>query len=179
MNPKQKDCVFGIVLLIIGAYATIESALMIRQAAGPPYRVDTFGISPGMLPLILGIFLLFFSFLLLVSSVAGSENAPGMLADHARNIGRGVVSAFADHDFRIRLAGIALMFGLCFLVLGEIPFWLAGSLYLFLTFLFLRPAASETGFPSALDIVRLAAISVVTVAAILVLFEKLFKTTLP
>ena len=73
MAKKLKDFVFSIVLILVGSYVIIEGMNIFHKAAEKPYRITKFTLSPGFLPVLLGIALVFTSVLLLISSFQGEK----------------------------------------------------------------------------------------------------------
>jgi hypothetical protein len=179
MDEKRKDTVFGVILFVLGAYVTTESVLMIGRAAGPPLRIDRLSVSPGILPLILGLTLLFFSVLLIVLSLKGVDEPRRVFLEHLKTACAAARSAFGDDDFLIMLIGVVMMFVYCFFVLGNVPFWGGAVGFLLLIMTFLRCAGPVVRFARAADLGVVVLTAVVSVGLVVLLFENIFKTVLP
>jgi hypothetical protein len=179
MDEKSKDSVFSLILLAIGAFATVEAVLMIRLAAKPPFRIANIWISPGLLPCVLGILLMFLATLLLLGGLRGEENRRNAIGRRLLAAGRGVLAAMRKRDSLVMLVGVIWMFLYSFFILGAIPFWLSGSGFLLILLVFLRSAALGLRPPPAADFFKLALVSAASTALILALFEGIFKTSLP
>jgi hypothetical protein len=179
VDTKSRDSAFGVVLFGIGVFVTAESLRMIHVATLPPFQITDLIVTPGLLPCILGLFLAFFSLLLLIETVKGAGSPGKALAENLKTAWRGILAAFGDPDFRIMLAGVAWMFVYIFFILGEIPFWLGASGFLLILFVFLRFTGRGMGFPAVREIGTLALVTAGSVILIMALFQGVFKTTLP
>lgn len=73
MTRKLKDFVFSIILILLGSYVIIEGMNIYHKAAQKPYKVTQFTVSPGFLPVLLGIALTFTALILLISSFKGEK----------------------------------------------------------------------------------------------------------
>jgi hypothetical protein len=179
MDEKHRDTVFGVVLFILGAYVATESVLMIGRAAGPPLRIDRLSVSPGILPLILGLALILFSVLLTVLSLKGADEPRRVFLGRLKAAWAAARSAFGDDDFLAMLIGVVLMFVYCFFVLGNVPFWGGAVGFLLLLMTFLHCAGPAVRFARAVNLGVIALTTVVSVGLVVLLFEIIFKTVLP
>jgi hypothetical protein len=169
MDKKTKDSTFAIGLILIGAYVVIEGMRMVDKASKPPFNISHFSISPGMLPVILGAGLVFFSILLLINNLRG-ENRPGAAFwSHMRTSSVRFRQAFGDIDMRSMMISVVIMFLYTFFFLGRVPFWVGAVLFLVVLTSFLRAG----------KIWVILLTSGISVALIVLLFEGFFKTTLP
>ena len=73
MTRKLKDFVFSIILILLGSYVIIEGMNIYHKAAQKPYKVTQFTVSPGFMPVLLGIALTITALLLLISSFKGEK----------------------------------------------------------------------------------------------------------
>ena len=179
MDDKSRDSVLGVILFALGGYATIESVRMLRRAAGPPHRIDSLSLSPGMFPLILGLLLILFAVLVLRGALKGEENPRRALRLRIRAAVSAVRASFGDDDFLTMLIGSALLFAYCFGILGRLSFWSGSILFLLVLMTFLQLAGP------AVRLVRAARLGVTVLAAVasvslmVFLFEDVFGTVLP
>ncbi|MCC8189645.1 MAG: tripartite tricarboxylate transporter TctB family protein [Planctomycetes bacterium] len=169
MTAKTKDVVFSLGLLVLGAFVCYEGRNMVIRATQPPYRIQQFSLSPGMMPVVLGVTLSIFSLLLLVVSLRGEPRAMSSLARHLRASSLRLGQALAETDVRGMLICVGMMFVYTFFLLGRVEFWLGAGIFLVSLMLYLRAAPVRT----------ILATSVLAIAAILILFEKFFETSLP
>jgi hypothetical protein len=179
MDEKLKDTVFGVVLFVLGAYVATESVLMIGRAAQPPLRIDRLSVSPGILPLILGLALVFFSVLLVVFSLEGADDPRRVFLERMKTAWTAARSAFGDDDFLTMLIGVVMMFVYCFFVLGNVPFWGGAAGFLLLIMTFLRCAGPVVRFARTVQLGVIVLTSVVSVGLVVLLFENIFRTVLP
>jgi hypothetical protein len=169
MDNKTKDCVFSVLLLLVGGFVVFEGLRMVGLAARPPLRIDLFRISPGMLPTVLGGGLIFFALLLLAGALRGETAPASSLVRHLRASSVRVGRALGDIDVKSMMASVGIMAVYTFLLVGRVPFWLGAALFLVGLMLYLRAAR--------LWVVLL--ISAASIFALIMLFEKMFNTTLP
>lgn len=169
MDKKTKDCAFAAGLILFSLYVLYEGLNIIERASKPPFNIKSFGISPGMMPVVLAVALFAFSGILLFYTLRGETNIPAAFFRHLRAAVVGAGRAVRVPAVR-RMAGGMLIMGLySFFGLGDIPFWIGASIFLVVLMGFLR--ASK---PWVIVIA-----SGTSVALILVLFQILFKTSLP
>ncbi len=167
MEKKTKDCVFALGLLALGAYVIYESWNMLGRAARPPYNVKDFSISPAMLPMVLGFGLVLFCIVLLVSALkGGGENR---LSAHLSAAGQRFAHAMRQRDTISMIVSTVIMFIYTFYLIGSMPYWLGAAIFLVALMGFLRA--------SRWYIILIS--SGASIALIIVLFQILFRTTLP
>ncbi len=170
MNTKTKDCVFSVLLLFIGGFVVAEGLRMYALAANPPFRIEQFRISPGMLPTVLGVGLIVFALLLLAGSLRGEGASPATsLARHLSTSSVRIGKALGDIDVKSMIASVVIMAVYTFFILGRLPFWLSSAIFLVGLMLYLR--ATKWWI--------ILAVSAGSIAALIILFEKIFGTTLP
>ncbi|MFA6688999.1 MAG: tripartite tricarboxylate transporter TctB family protein [Sphaerochaetaceae bacterium] len=169
MENKTKDTVFSIIMMLLGGYVVIESVRMARKAASPPYNITTLSVSPAFLPVILGIALIVFSVILLIMSLVGEKHPAKAFAQHITTFSTRFVAALQTPGILKMIGGVAIMAVLTFLMMGRIPFWIGGTLFMFATMLFLR---ATKWWKSLLS-------SIIVMAAMVLLFQVAFGTTLP
>ncbi|MDR1709093.1 MAG: tripartite tricarboxylate transporter TctB family protein [Candidatus Accumulibacter sp.] len=179
MEDRHKDTVFGVILFVFGAWVTAESVRMIGQAAGPPLRIKQLSVSPGLLPLVLGLILMFLAVLLAASSLKGVENPGRALAGRLKGAVLASRAAFGDRDFRSMLAGLVMMFAYCYLFVGNVPFWGGAFIFLLVIMSFLRQADRTKPPARAADFGLFALVSAAVVGIVVLLFENIFGTVLP
>ena len=169
MEKKTKDCVFSLVLILLGSYVVHEGLAMVERASKPPYNIDSFSISPGMLPTILGAGLILFSLLLLFNTLRGEAKVASALVTHLKTSSVRFGRALGEVDVRSMIASVVIMAIYTFGILGRVPFWVGAILFLAGLMLFLRASKPWVIFTA----------SGASVLAIVLLFVNFFKTTLP
>lgn len=169
MNKKSRDSVFAIVLILLGGYVLYEGLAIVNRASRPPYNIADFGISPGMLPVVLGAALVFFSLLLLGNTLRGEHRPVSTLVSHLKTTSTRFGRALGEVDIRSMLISVGIMMIYTFFILGNVPFWLGALIFLVCLMLFIRAAKMWVILAS----------SIASIAAIVLLFENFFKTTLP
>ena len=133
MNNKTKDFVFSFVLFIVGIYATIESIAIYRKVAGPPYNIDSFYLSPGFIPAIIGCLIAFFTILLLVSSIKDSS-----IRERGKEVKTYIENNIHNKDYVFTIGGVLIMAVYSFIFMELLPFWLASLIFLIALMLYLR-----------------------------------------
>lgn len=169
MSSKTKDCAFAVLLILFGGVVLHESFKIVARATKPPYNITDFSISPGMLPTVIGFGLVVFSVLLLLKTLKGEERPLAALAGNVGAAASGVARALGDASVRNMLIGVVIMAVYTFFIVGSVPFWMGAGLYLLAIMLFLRAGKVWVIVLS----------SALSIAAIILLFEIFFKTTLP
>ena len=169
MDKKTKDSVFAVILIVLGVYVVWEGLAMVSRASEPPYRIEQFRNSPGMLPVVLGAGLIFFSLLLLAGALRGETHPVSSLRTHLKTGSIRFGRALGEIDVRSMTVSVVIMAIYTFFVLGNVPFWLGALAFLAGLMLFLRAGK--------LWVILTA--SAVSVALIIILFQNFFKTVLP
>ena len=167
MTKKLKDFIFSIILILIGSYVIIEGVNIYHKAAEKPYKITQFTVSPGFLPVLLGIALVFASLILLIQSFKG-EKVGEALVNRKNEFSEWTKTAFSENFFRMAI-GVVLMFIYTFFLMEWLPFWAASIIFLVAMFLFLR-----VGKPWQAVI-----LAVLVVALVVVLFKYGFGAALP
>ncbi len=138
MDNKTKDFIFSFFLTALGIYFSIEGFAIYRRAAAPPYKIERFSISPGFLPFILGLLLIFFSVLLFISTMKGEKNFKATFVERWKTTGRWYVAAAKNKDYLFTIGGIIIMLIYSYLLLNILPFWAASLIFLLAMYLYLR-----------------------------------------
>ena len=136
MTKKLKDFVFSIVLILLGSYVIIEGFHIYQKASQKPYKVTQFTVSPGFLPVLLGIALTFTALILLISSFKG-EKFGEALACRKNEFVAWAKTAW-NADVLNMTFGCLLMFVYTFFLMQLLPFWAASIVFLIAMFVFLR-----------------------------------------
>lgn len=169
MENKTKDTVFSVMMMLLGGYVVVEGVKIVRKAALPPYNIKTFSVSPGFLPVILGVALIVFSIILLIKTLVGEKNAGVAFVRHFKTFFASFVAAFRNPGVLRMIGGVMLMAVLTFVLLGLVPFWIGGTLFMIAMMFFLR----------ATKWWMILLTSSVAMGLTVLLFQVCFKTTLP
>ncbi|MDY4610401.1 MAG: tripartite tricarboxylate transporter TctB family protein [Sphaerochaetaceae bacterium] len=169
MENKTKDTVFSVLMMLLGGYVVFEGVRIVRKAALPPYNITTFSVSPGFLPVILGGALIVFSIILLIKTLIGEKNAGAVFVQHFKTFFTSFVAAFRNPGVLRMIGGVAIMAVLTFILMGLVPFWIGGTLFMIALMFFLR----------ATKWWKILLSSAVAMGLIVLLFQVCFKTTLP
>ena len=167
MTKKLKDFIFSVVLILLGAYVIIEGMNIYHKAMEKPYKITQFTVSPGFLPVLLGIALVITAVILLISSFQG-EHPGEALRNRKTEFSAWTKTAF-NTDLLNMTIGCLMMFIYTFFLMQMMPFWLASIIFLIAMFLFLR-----IGKPW-----KAVVIAVLVVALIVLLFKYGFGAALP
>lgn len=167
MTRKLKDFIFAIVLILLGSYVIIEGMNIYHKAAQKPYKVTQFTVSPGFLPVLLGIALVFTALILLIGSFKGEKLGEALAA---RKEEFAVWSKTAwNADVLNMTIGCLLMFIYTFFLMQVLPFWAASVIFLIAMFVFLRIG----------PVWKSVLLAVLVVALIVLLFKYGFGAALP
>lgn len=176
MDKKTKDFVLAVITLAFGLWMTIQGLGIVRTAAQKPFNVEKVTLSPGFLPTVLGLMLIFFSLCLLFFSLRGSEKGVGkLLGEHISSFITSVKTGVLDKNMHRMAIGMAIMFVFTFILVGFrvgnffLPFWISGAIFTFILMTYL----------GAVKWWQAAIITVVTMAIIVVLFVNGFHAILP
>ena len=167
MTRKLKDFVFSIILILLGVYVIVEGMNIYHKAAQKPYKVTQFTVSPGFLPVLLGIALTFTALILLISSFKG-EKFGEALANRKTEFITWTKTAF-NTDLLNMTIGCLLMFLYTFFLMQLLPFWAASIIFLVAIFVFLRIG----------PVWKSVLLAVLVVALIVLLFKYGFGAALP
>ena len=138
MDKKTKDFVFSFFLTALGIYFSIEGYAIYRRVAGPPYRIEKFSLSPGFLPFVLGLALIFFSILLFFSTMKGEKNFGTTFVNRWKETGKWYADAVRNKEYLFTIGGIIIMMIYTYLLLDILPFWAASIIFLVAIYLYLR-----------------------------------------
>lgn len=138
MDRKTKDFVFSFVLAALGIYFSIEGFALYKKVAGPPYRIERFSLSPGFLPFVLGILLVFFSILLFVTTMKGEKSFGASFAGRWKEFGKWFADASRNKEYYFTIGAVVIMFIYSYLLLSILPFWAASLIFLVAIFLYLK-----------------------------------------
>lgn len=159
MNEKKYIDFMGAAALLVFAVAVILGSVRLYFAAGEPMY-----LSPGLLPLILGVALLFTGILYLADSLK-----KGGLGARRREIREWFKQTAGDSQVHRMMAGVLIMAIYIYLLLSFLPFWLASLIFMAGLMLYLKSAS----------LVYILVISAAAVAFIVILFQVLFRVPLP
>lgn len=157
-NKRMKDFISSIVMCGISVYVLIESYKIYVRSGKILY------LSPGLIPLMLGGFLLILSAVLLAVSL--KEGGAAARAAEVKLWWRVMIK---DKNSMRMLIGLVLMGLYTFVMLGMLPFWLATFLFMLLLMYFL-----EAG-----SIIKIVIISVLVTGLVIFLFQVCFRVPLP
>lgn len=169
MNKKTKDFMFSFVLIALGIYVVIEGMKIFRFAAGNPYRITEFTVSPAFLPVILGYALIFCSVLLFFQSLKTGQRKVDALKTHINNIKTMFLPIFKDVDILSMAGGLVFIAIYTFVLLGRLPFWLASLIFLMAIMFYLKAGKWW----------KIVIVSVSAIALILLLFVVGFNAAMP
>ena len=176
MNKKTKDLVLALITFIVGAYVTCEGYHIYKVATVKPYNVTKFSLSPGFLPMVLGLLLIFFSLLLIFFSLRIKDQSIGKtIKDHCNEISVSFKRTVKDPNTYRMLIGMLIMAIFSFVLVGmrigsfKVPFYLSGGIFMFVLLMYL----------GAVKWWQSLIITVATMAIIVVLFQYGFRAILP
>jgi len=176
MNKKTKDLILAFITLIFGIYITFESYGIYKTALVRPYNVEKLSLSPGFLPLILGILLIFFSLLLIFFSLVSKEKKLGeTVKEHIAEIKTRFHETAKDPNTYRMVIGMIIMFIFSFFLVGlrigsfKLPFYISGGIFMFALLMYL----------GAVKWWQSIIITVITMLLIVVLFQYGFRAILP
>ncbi|MCL2001119.1 MAG: tripartite tricarboxylate transporter TctB family protein [Planctomycetes bacterium] len=179
MDKKTKDCALCASLFLVAAYALCEGFRLVTLAQKPPFRIAAFRVNPGMLPVILGGLLLFFTGVLLFNTLRHEPRPLAAFFDSLKTSCRSMAAALGNPDFISMLVSVTLMFIYCFGVLGRAPFWFGAIAFLLVLMTYLKTSDQMFRFFRATNFGVIVFTSVASVTAIILLFVTIFRTSLP
>ena len=103
MDNKQKDFVISLALVALGVYTTVGGVNIYLRAAKPPYNITDLGISPGLLPIILGALLLILSLVLFFKTLKESS-----LAARTTTLALWFKDAAKNKDIQMMVGGMVI-----------------------------------------------------------------------
>lgn len=160
-QPRQQthfDFVTGIVLMLVSLVMIVDCYRIWRDVGGDIYA------SPGMLPMLLSVLLLFTSFLLLKRSVRA--NGAGA---NARDFGAWFAGFRRSAVAREMLRGGLILAIYTFVLAPRLPFWASTSMFMVL----LMAVVKASSLPKILLITAL------VVGSIYAVFQTIFHVPLP
>ena len=164
MEKKCKDFVFSVVLTVLGIYVTVEGYRIYAYAAKPPYRIEQLSISPGFLPIILGVLLFVLSLVMMVKSLQD-----GGIRTRFAELKSWAGPTFRNKNVHSMAIGIVIMAVYTYLLMGFLPFW--ASTFIFLAGLMFYLRAGKWW--------KIIAVSAGSIILVILLFEVCFNAALP
>jgi hypothetical protein len=169
LPPRNRDFVFSAALVALGVYATCEGFTVYERAAAPPFKIEAMSVSPGLLPIILGIALVILSVLLLIKSLV-PENGGGLaLGEQLSALATWFPTLFGNRDIINMSVGVAIMGVYVFGLVKNLPYWAASLIFVLGMLLFLRAGSWW----------KMIVISLASVGGVLLLFQVVFRAALP
>ena len=157
-EKKYLDFLGGLVLLMLSVIIIIASVLMHIKSG------EAFYLSPGLMPMILGIALLFCSLFYFAESLKDGGFSARIC--ETREWFHAVVSDKTTHSMAV---GVIIMAVYTFLLMSFLPFWLSSLIFMIILM----------GYLKAESPVKILLISGGAVALIVLLFQVLFRVPLP
>lgn len=167
MPKKCKDFVFSIVLIALGSYVIYEGFHIYKKASTVPYKITEFTLSPGFLPVILGIALVFCSLILLIQSFKG-EKFVEALKTRGREL-KAWAKDSANSNVLNMTIGTLIMFIYTFFLMEWLPFWAASLIFLLIMFFVFKAGKWW----------KVIIVAVLVMALIVLLFKYGFGAALP
>ncbi|HPZ15455.1 MAG TPA: tripartite tricarboxylate transporter TctB family protein [Sphaerochaeta sp.] len=164
MDNKQKDFVISLALVALGVYTTVGGVNIYLRAAKPPYNITDLGISPGLLPIILGALLLILSLVLFFKTLKESS-----LAARTTTLALWFKDAAKNKDIQMMVGGMVIMAIYSFLLVGLLPYWIASTVFLIALMSFLRASKFLT----------IVLVALIAVGSVILLFQVGFNVSLP
>lgn len=161
VRPGSPGDFFSAIVLLITAAFVLQQSALIHTDAGV-----TLAVSPALLPLFLGFCLLLCSLILLSRSLKSQK--AGVVASAVMN---NIIEWFQSpaSDWRRMIGGIALLGAYIFFLIPIFEFWLSTSLFLISILAFLR----------ATSLWKIGLLTIGSVGGIILLFQVIFKVSLP
>jgi len=169
MEKKTKDFIFSFVLAALAVYVTAEGYSIYTSVAQPPYNITRFTLSPGFLPVILGVSLFICSLLLFFQTLKGNGTRKQSFILKLRELHAWIGPAIRNRNNLFIAGGIVLIGLYTYVLMGMLPFWLASLIFLVAVMLYLKAAR----------IWKVFLIAGVSVALIIALFQVCFNASLP
>jgi hypothetical protein len=169
LQPRDKDFIFSVALIALGVYTTHEGFNIYARAAAPPFKIEAMSVSPGLLPVILGIALIVLSLLLLIKSLIPENGKRVALGEQLSTLAAWFPTLFRNKDIINMTAGVAIMAVYVFGLVKNLPYWAASLIFLLGMFFFLRIGKWW----------KVIALSLASVGGVLLLFQVIFRAALP
>ncbi len=170
MESKTKEMVFSFALILTGIYVAIEGFRIYLRAASAPYFITEFSVSPGFIPCVLGIALILFSIIHLLSclKMEGKSSAE-VLRIRWAEVGAWIKKNRKSVDIAFTIGAVAIMAVYTYILMELLPFWAASMIFLAALFMYLRAGKWWKNL----------IIAVLAVALIVVVFQYCFNAALP
>ena len=169
MDKKTKDFWFSCFLALFSLFAVISGYQIVHEASLPPYNIDSFVLSPGLLPVVLGYVLLFCSVILWIQSVRSELSIGESVRNHIHETKKWLESLKGNENVVYTLGGLLIVAFYTFVLLANFSFVVSSLIFLIALMLFLRST----------NLWKIVIISVVTIALLVLLFQVCFNTVLP
>ena len=170
MESKTKEMIFSLVLILAGVYITIEGFMIYARAASAPYFITEFTVSPGFVPVILGIALVFFSILHFITCIRDKDRKPGEVIKARFAEAAAWVNANKKNvDIAFTIGAVIIMGIYTYILMELLPCWAATVIFLLGIFFYLR---ADKWWKNIL-------VAVLGVIAIVIVFQYCFNAALP
>lgn len=157
-NNKHLDLLSSVVLFGLSIFSVFEGFRMTKDSG------KALAVSPGLMPIVLGSALALCAVLLFINSIMHVG-----LKVQLKNSYTWLSQCIKDKLTHNILGGIAILGVYTFLLLEIFPFWLSSIIFLGFILLYLNATTP----------IKAVAVSLATVAIIVVLFNKIFHVPLP
>lgn len=155
---KHYDFMGSCVMLILSVAVICGSLKLYIDAGEPMY------LSPALMPLILGIALLFCSILYMVGSLKN-----GGIKARAAEIKEWAAMLVKDKTIHSMIVGVIIMAIYVFVLMSFLPFWISSLIFIIGLMFYLKATTP----------VRILLLSAAAVGGIVLLFQVLFRVPLP
>lgn len=170
MESKTKEMIFSLVLMVFGVYVAIEGYMIFLRAASAPYFITEFTVSPGFVPVILGVALVFFSILHFISCIKEEGKKSGeVIKEHFAEAAAWVKANKRNVDIAFTVGAVIIMGIYTYVLMELLPFWAATLIFLLAIFFYLR---TDKWWKNIL-------VAVLGVIAIVLVFQYCFNAALP
>lgn len=157
-EKKHLDFISAVALIIFSAAIILSSIQMYNKAGEIMY------LSPALMPLILGIALLFCSVIYLAESLKD-----GGVRTRWNEFTAWFKPVLKDDTVHGMVIGVVIMAVYTFVLMSFLPFWISSIIFIIALMLYLKAASPA----------RIALIAVGAVGLIVLLFQVLFRVPLP
>lgn len=161
-NNISLDVLTSIILIFISAIGIVLSIEYFRTSG------EKFYASPGFMPTIICSVLILLNLIQLVRSLKTKN-----LIENMKDLKKGFLSSIVSKDVHKMNMGILAFAIYIFILLGNLPFWLASFIVLFAVLMFLK---FDKTIKSAFVLALIASLSI---GAIIILFQVTFKVPMP
>jgi len=164
----KADFLTGVVLIFLSLYVIIESWRMPRLEH---LKVHPLSV-PGIVPSFIGMVLLFFGIILVIRSIRRGGHHLGFTSEGLRRL-------FNNSGNQRLLLTAFLTIGYAGFLIGTLPYWLATGLFIFVFIVLFEWGQGTNGARWRRCILPAVFISILSSAAITLLFDRLFLVSLP